>query len=352
MKEGIYFNMTREEYDSLPYFNQSMAKYYINDSTGLEAWQASNKEESKATPAMELGKAIHKAILEPDLFTQEYCKKPSPEDYQNKQIIKSADDIKTILESVGEKKTGLKADLIDRVRDYIDPDTQILWDDLLQSKENQTQLNPEIWETIQAIKEELTYYPQAQELLDDGYSEVVVINRDAKTGVMCKGQIDRIRPELIGDIKTFSLKNPSMKVQDAINSDIARYKYYLQSFVYQDMIEQVIPKIRNDKAVIRGDISQAWLDRFLENKEKQFFFLFVRTQAPYQMEIVEMKKAIGSGGEVNYYYSLGKELFYSALRAHEKRISEYGNEKPRPQYIARILDDADVPSLMYQSSEV
>ena len=101
LQEGIYFNLSADDYFALPYFSRSLAQK-VNFS-GKEA-EYYIKNPTKETPAMALGTAIHSMFLEPEDFAETYVKAPSLADYAEKKVIQTVEDLKPYLEAFGLKK--------------------------------------------------------------------------------------------------------------------------------------------------------------------------------------------------------------------------------------------------------
>ena len=86
MKPGIYKNLTFAEYQAIEAVNHStLCKMELSPEDYLDAVQ----NERKDTAAFAFGRAVHSAILEPDVYTKEFvvckeCLKPDTEIIKDK----------------------------------------------------------------------------------------------------------------------------------------------------------------------------------------------------------------------------------------------------------------------------
>lgn len=320
-KEGIYFQMPEEEYHNIPYFSRSFSEEMNFDYE--EAWYKSNlnpnKPEHKTTSAMELGKAIHSMLLEPNMFKIVYVKHPSYADYKGVEILKDTKDLKAFLKKFGEKTSLLKQELIYVAETYLHPDTQVIWDNVIRDfklnaeKHNKRILKQDDLEILDGIKESLELRPEIKKQFQGGYSEVVIIWEDECLGITCKSRLDYVNIDSIIDVKSFSVKNKKKPLMEYLENEIRYQNYNLQSSMYFQGLKTVINKIRNEEAEVFGEVNQEWLSKFLENADKEYSIIFTRTQAPYQIREIPLmtkKKKLSE----NLCYTQGVELFRRAAQ--------------------------------------
>jgi hypothetical protein len=357
-KEGIYFNMPEEEYHELPFFSRSMGESYIVDPTGEEAWYNSPENPDapikESSPQMKFGTAVHSMFLEPDVFESLYVKEPTPDDFAGKVILDKNTELSEFLGSVGEKKSGKKEELINRALPYLDPTTHVIWDNVMASfyEENEEYgrriLTEAEIEKLSGMRESADRYPEIAEILSGGYPEVTIIYKDEETGEMCKCRLDYVRPEAIGEVKSFALKRKK-NIFKAACDDIQYERYNLQYYIYEEALKNIIKKVRGKKAEVFGDVDPEWLKKFLETPDKQFFSIFLRTEAPFQCKVIEMQKAFSKGATQNVYHSEAATLYRITLNAHATRRKLFGTERPRDNKVMEVLMDEHVPAVMYQS---
>jgi len=354
MKEGIYFNMPDSEYHSIPYFSRSMVQYV--NMGAEEAWHQApinpNKALNESSYAMDLGTAMHSMILEPEIFNQLYIRRPKKEDYTNKIILDKVSELQDFLESVGEKKTGRKDDLIGRAIPYLNPNTHIVWEGEMHKFDTELQLrgckelNDNEIEILNAVQDNINNTSQIKQVFQNGYPEVTIIWKDEESGVMCKCRLDYVRPEAIGELKTFSLKykkNLTKLLCDIINFE----RYNMQFAIYHQALSNIIKKINAKKAEVFGDVDAEWLDKFLQKPNKQFLMVFVRTQAPYQVRCIELEQSSTVGATDNEYFTQGYTAFRNAINLYAEYLKKPTPWKEEKEIIT--LSDEDVPNIIFQN---
>ena len=346
--EGIYFKMSADDYFALPYFSRSLAQK-VNFS-GEEA-EFYIKNPTKETPAMALGTAIHSMFLEPEIFGETYTKAPSIADFAGKKIIQTVDDLKPYLEAFGLKKSGKKEELVASVREYLDPSEVVIWDDVKENFECKVAFSGKIvlsdqdFETLTKMREALTRYEELPAALENGRAEVVIIWKDKSTGVMCKCRLDYVQPEAIIDIKSYSIKDFNTPLLDQLRKKTIFSFYNLQYAIYAEALESAINAINEGRAQIHGEEDQDWLKLFLKNPSKQFFILYARTQAPYQMQALELKPAEFEGAGNNAYFAVAHNIWRGAIDKYANflKTGKWQGEKE-----VETLRDQHVPNVLWQ----
>lgn len=345
--EGIYFDMSEAQYHALPYFSRSFAEEVLCD---LEEAEYRLKNSFEQTEAMELGTAIHSMFLEPEKFEKLYVRYPKFSDYKGKKILKDCDDLKEFLKALGERTTGKKEELIARAKPFLNPKKFVVWDEEIAkfdekvALEGKRVLSNADFETMKGLRESFAKRDKIKQIVSNGKAEVTIIWKDEATGVMCKCRLDYVRPEAIGDIKSFSLKRKK-PLFDYLFKEIINNYYNLQFAIYREALETIIKKIRCNKAKVYGEVDKSWLEKFLENSQKQFFIVFVRTAAPYQMKAIELEKNVGGDGSQNTYHQVAHDIW---RRAIEKFATAQKTGVWKEKEV-ETLDDLHVPSVMYQA---
>lgn len=357
--EGIYFDMPEEEYHEIPYFSRSTCETMIFDPTGEEHWYNSPMNPDYVRPeptsAMELGSALHCMLLEPERFDQLYVKKPTINDMTGKIVFEKSDEIKHFLKSVGEKVSGNKPDLIQRAIPYLDPETHVIWDNVLAAFYEDVEANgrrvlsEDNIEVLEGIRDSIEKRKKIPELLNNIRSEITIIWKDEATGIMCKCRLDGARPEAIIEVKSFSTKGRSKSIERVIKDTFNYDKYNLQYLVYWKALKTIIKKVRANKAKVFGSVNPIWLKEFLKSEDKQFFILFCRTQAPYQCKSKEAKKHFSEGASSNVYFTEAEILWNIGISSYKFCVE---NDTWIDQKEVDELTDEDVPSIMYQSSNI
>jgi hypothetical protein len=348
--EGIYFNMSAADYHALPYFSRSAAQLVRFSGKQFEH---SLKNPVEETAAMALGTAIHSMFLEPGDFAATYVKAPSLADFKGKKIIQTVEDLKPYLETFGLKKSGKKEDLIDSVREYLNPAEVVIWDDVKANFDREVFisgkkiLSAEDFEHLKNMRETLAQCEELPETIKNGRAEVVVIWKDRETGIMCKCRLDYVQPLAVTDVKSFSIKDMNTPLLEQLEKKTIWSSYNLQFAIYREALETAINAINAGKAKVYGETDEIWLKEFLKNPVKQFFILYVRTQAPYQMQALELETAEVANGGDNAYFSVAHNIWRQSLGkyAHFLKTGQWLGESE-----IVTLRDAKVPNVMWQNS--
>lgn len=187
---GIYPNVPAEEYFGWEAMNRSTLEHAGRSMLHL---QAAMSEPSKSTAAMELGTALHCAVLEPDAFSRRYIVAPKV-------------DRRT--------KEG-----------------KATWESFVASADGKSIIDSEDRAAVQAMADSIRCHPRASTLLDvPGDNEVCVVWDDKETGIRCKARIDRYAAGRIGvDIKTTANASPG-----AFAKSVFDYGYHRQMAWYAD----------------------------------------------------------------------------------------------------------------------
>lgn len=122
---GIYFGLTEDEYHADPSFSSSGIKDITVSPLDywVKSWMNPNKVD-KEGPALRLGKAYHKLILEGrEAFEATYAVKPDKDDYPD--ALDGAAALKAYCESLDLKKSGSIAEMCARIREV--DNTVELW---------------------------------------------------------------------------------------------------------------------------------------------------------------------------------------------------------------------------------
>jgi len=190
-------------------------------------------------------------------------------------------------------------------------------------------------------------YEELPQTIENGRAEVVVIWKDRETGIMCKCRLDYVQPIAVTDVKSFSVKDFNTPLLEQLEKKTVWSFYNFQFAIYKEGLETAITAINEGKGQVHGEADQKWLAEFLKNPVKQFFILYVRTQAPYQMQALELAPAEVEGAGENAYYSVAHNIWRGAIRkyAHFLKTGHWLGESE-----VVTLRDAKVPNVMWQQS--
>lgn len=233
----ILTNLPREEYENIQAVNYSVLKYFDKSAAHAKEEMLHPKEPTKA---MEIGNAIHLAILEPERFKSEYILAP--------QIDRRTKEGKADWARFEAENPG---------KSYLKPDE---WQNCL--------------DIIQAIKENAV----ASEILyGKGANEISVVWKDAETGLVCKGRLDRFT-QYLGWSVVIDIKTTASAVEAVFASQVARMNYHLQAAFYLDGLNTV---------------SQS-------EAERRYLILAIEKERPFGMRLFELDNEAIEEGRYKY----------------------------------------------------
>jgi hypothetical protein len=176
--------LDRRAYEGLECVNWSTLKYATE--SALAYRYCLDHDVPAETDAMRLGRAIHTAVFEPDLFADEY-----------------------VVWEGGMRRGGE-------------------WEQFRAAHLTRTILRPEDAQAADAIRCAVRSHPAAGALLAEGQAEVSVTWSDPDTGVACKGRVDWLSGAALVDLK--STRDIDMRT---FGMHVARYLYHCQLAFYQ-----------------------------------------------------------------------------------------------------------------------
>lgn len=197
---GIYMDLPGEVYARIDAVNYSRLKHFAR--TPAHA-REHILHPPKPTDAMELGTAIHMAILEPARFAAEYVRAPKC-------------DRRT---TIGKAQ----------------------WSEFEDAHKGRNYLSGDEWEQCEGMAEAVSKHQLANDLLyGEGRNEVSVIWNDQGTGMLCRARLDRFKRYLgcsyVIDIKSTADASPA-----AFQRQVARLGYHIQTAFYLDGLETLAP---------------------------------------------------------------------------------------------------------------
>lgn len=180
----------------------------------LHYWAAyldPDRPERVETPAMELGTAIHSAVLEPDKFATDYVVLPAdaprkPTAVQRNAKKPSDDTVAAIM----------------------------WWDAFNEEHKDRRIIDADDYESIVAIQRNVRNHPAARVLLDGGEAELSMFWEDSETGVLCKCRPDfmNYKQNVIVDVKSTEDASPAAFMRSVVN-----YGYHVQAAWYLDGVK-------------------------------------------------------------------------------------------------------------------
>ncbi|AKU43470.1 nucleic acid-binding protein [Caulobacter phage Sansa] len=204
--DGVYIGLPEIDYLTDWALSYSAFKL-INSSPPDWHWDSPfnliSVKDEKDTPALRFGSALHCALLEPPgTLEKRFGVAPVIDDYPN--AVRTADQAKARLREIGGKTSGLKPELMARLRE-LDPDVQI-FDDILAKWRSQgkVELSAGDFDKIKLMVALATKHPDLVKAFTGvGLSEVSVFWTD-ENGVRQRARFDRLKPVASIDLKSFS----------------------------------------------------------------------------------------------------------------------------------------------------
>jgi len=251
MKPGIY-QIDRQEYEQIEAVNYSTLKHFSR--SALHA-REEMLHPSPPTPAMIFGNILHIAVLEPKRFNQEFVLAPR----------------------IDRRTKEGKAE----------------WIEFEAKNEGKTVLSADQWEQCQGIIKSIRSNDRFCDLLySAGKNELSFVWKDAETGLLCKGRLDRLTRfqgwSAIVDVKTTVSAEVGLFTRQS-----ARMLYHVQAAFYLDGLQAIQPTER----------------------ERDYYILAIEKTRPYGMRLFEFNEdAIYDGREkYRYYLRQYKECYESGI---------------------------------------
>ena len=189
---------------------------------------------------MELGQAIHCAILEPELFAKQYAIEPP--------------GIESKTKNPGKK----------------------LWDEFKRENADKQILYRADGEIIEGILAALRDRPRIQAILSGAETEISAFARDKETDVLCKARADIFSRGAIVDVKTTTDAR-----NDAFIRDLMKFRYHLSAAFYLDVFE-----------------------RATGERPVAFIWLVVEKTAPFGLKLYQPTPELIAAGRAEYRSAL------------------------------------------------
>jgi hypothetical protein len=292
---GIYFGMPENVYHADPALGsgsvRSLAKnamYFWQDS-----WMNPLRPVDEETPALLYGRALHSLVLEgPEKFTRSYAPYPRKADHPN--ALDTAKDIQAVLRGLGQKTSGTKPDLMERLR-AADPSAE-LWDDIVSkferdaAKNGATVLKADVFERVVTAARFIAAEERVAAAFSKGMSEVSVFW--VVDGVPLKARLDYVRLGmdgarpigLITDLKSFANKYEKAPERAVIDA-IVQTRLDIQTALYLQGAALIPQFIKDGRAYGTDGVSKEWLAALakLEPNDWRWFWCFYEKEAPIAM---------------------------------------------------------------------
>lgn len=194
--DGIHPNTPEAVYRAWPCVNQSLlqrglpSRYRGGSPAHMLHYLRTPTE---PTDAMELGTALHAALLEPDLFT---------------------DKVTVLTETRGRRSNDDKA----------------WWAEVEAANAGKVILTPDEWGRVVGMVKRLRAHPKLRRVLNTtGENEAAAVWTDPETGLQCKARIDRFVPKVaLLDVKTSRNASP-----EGFAKSMLDFGYHRQAAFYE-----------------------------------------------------------------------------------------------------------------------
>lgn len=231
-------------------------------------------ETSESEPRFR-GTAVHKALLE-GMSAYEATYGVEPDRTQYPDALDTATDLKEWLRSRGQKLTGLKAELVQRVLDC-DP-TAPIWDAIVQRElAGRLPISFKADASIRLLAKVVHLTPGIRELLSNGLPEISIVwqERFGDETIMRKARIDYLGPNAIVEAKKFG-PAPQKSLIRHVLGEAAKYGYDMQAVNSARAVAQ-IPQLLAEGRVTASHSSKIDLLAKMADHEREFYWLFIRT---------------------------------------------------------------------------
>lgn len=304
IESGIYLDLDMQAYIDDPAISGSGLKKLLTSPADFK-WELP-KRNPLFTPsesnARLLGTLVHAAVLEGmGAFHHRYFVEPELDD-EDPRVIRTADQARNWLADKGEKKTGLKADLFDRVRacaemlkvdGAADDELPIFLDEMLaklvaEGNGRRLKIKQRDFDYVAQVCAVVRAWPDARQLLQGGLAEVSIFW--IEDGVRFKARLDYLTVLAIIDIKKFGLPPMrGMTLQSHLQQEAMSYSYDIQAvhnrratmqipmLLAQGAVQSAIGEGASERLKLLEQISAA-----IAKEPPVFHWLWLRTPGPPQ----------------------------------------------------------------------
>ncbi len=353
--DGVYFGMPDSEYHSDPALGSTDIRRLLVSPSDYWWYSQYNglrplREEDEGTPAQIRGRAIHSFVLMgPEDFDRQYCRAPQKADHPDALV--TVDDLKRVLKSHNLEISGLKADLVKRVRTRL-PKYRI-WESVVEEAEasGKILLPPRTYDEIIVSSAMITKNPSLAHAFKGGQPEVSVFW--TSRGIRCKCRFDYLKVRAIGDLKSFT-NTLDQPVHRAITRSIANHRYDIQASWYLNGRERAREAIRRGDVFGPARVGQFYLPTLLTEQEEidlewlqkialqdAYTFVFVF----YGVSGAPVARAMQFDPATEADHVCAREIEH-ALDLYEECMNRFGTDMWVDTTPVHILGPGDFPSWM------
>lgn len=279
---GIYFNMSFEEYLSIPCLQSSTIKDLLKSPTMFwsKSWMNPLRDDfKKDIKAYEEGRAYHMRILEGKAIYDAHYAPDYEDDPSDDTIIRTGDDLRTALRhaklpmSFQTKHQGIERLLKEK------PHARIL--DIEKKKhrakypKNIEFIDAATHRYIEFSAKQIECSKHLKSYFAGGYPEVTIIFDCPITGIRCKIRPDYLKVSPVCDLKSFA-NTFDEPVNSAIIKTMNRFLYQIQSRIYMHGVNIAKQYVKQGKVHGAENVNPEWLKAFSETPCEEFWFCFVQ----------------------------------------------------------------------------
>ena len=224
--------MTEAEYNQAEGIRRSEL-WRLRESPEKYQWFLQHPPEQ--TPALLFGTAVHKLLLEPDGFNEDFAIAPNV-------------DRRT--------KEGKQ-----------------IWERFMTEAAIKTVISRDDARTAAEMVAKAMTVPFVRELLDNGKTEQPFFWIDEDTGLTCKVRVD-ILAEIEGRVIVGDYKTAQNAKTDVFNQSVFRHGYFLQAYMYTEAV------MKNLKLSYRPD----------------FYFIAQEKHGPYSVNVIQVTEDVMTAG--------------------------------------------------------
>lgn len=345
---GIYFGMPEEEYFSAKGLSASGMKQLAV--SPLSYWHHNlnpQREQPEETYAQRWGKAMHCRLLEPARFAGCYAAELDKADLEG--ALDTMDEMKVWLAAQGLPTTAKKKqDLVERIQQSGIPATilEVERERHALLHAGKRMLSKAEMARLDKAAGVVLDDPYARYALSDGEAEASFIVPDPETGVLLKARMDYLLPSATVDLKTFS-NSRGKPIDKAIHEAIYYEGYHVQCVFYHQVREIARRLLAAGEIAVHGEVPASWAKEFLAHDQHAFAFVFIESAEPFELLVKQLKRAEAPGAGANVYWRDAEIKIDNLKTQYAQCLKKYGDSPWREATPPRVLQDTDIPQLMF-----